>query len=153
MEGLSSVIKAVCIISAAICMIDCLVAGTRFKNQMKFLLNLVFVTVIITPIINGVFTLELPELDMSVVTEYEDTDELYIEEIKKQTGANISAVLKQQLEASGINCSDIETNINISETNSISINSVTVKADDFEAAVQVIRNSLGAETEVYDGNS
>ncbi len=153
MEEFAKVIKAVCIISAGICLVDGLASGTRLKNQMKFLLNLVFITVVVTPIISGTFSLELPKLDIQSITDYGDSEMLYHEELKRQTGANISLVLEQQLSAAGINCTEIETNINISETNSISISSVTVKADDFEAAARVIRNSLGAETEVYNGNS
>ena len=59
----------------------------------------------------------------------------------------------QQIEAAGIKCEKIETEVNISETNSISISSVTIRADNFEAAAKVVRNSLGAETEVYNGNT
>lgn len=153
MDDLRTIIRSVCIISAAICLIDSLAAGTRFKNQMKFLLNLIFITVIVTPVLKGTLKFEMPDIGEYTIPEYSDADSLYREELKKQTGANISSVLVQQLEAAGIKCSNIETDVNISETNSIFISSVTVSADNFEAAAAVIRNSLGAETEVLDGNS
>lgn len=153
MEGLNAVIKSVCIISAAICLIEGLSAGTRFKNQMRFLLDLIFVTIIVTPVLKGSFEFEMPDIEQYMAIDYSESEGIYQEEIKRQTEANISSVLMQQLEAAGINCSSIETNINISETNSISISSVTVSADNFEAAAEVIRNSLGAETEVFDVNS
>ncbi|MBQ8298205.1 MAG: hypothetical protein IJX77_10535 [Ruminococcus sp.] len=153
MEGFGTLIKSVCIISASVFLINGLAAGTRFKNQMKFLLNLVFITVISTPILKGTLEFDLPDIEKYMSLEYDDSMSLYHEEMKKQTGENISAVLKQQIEAAGINCTEIETEVNISETNSISISRVTVSADNFEAAAEVIRNSLGAETEVYNGNS
>lgn len=153
MEGLNAVIKSVCIISAAICLIEGLSAGTRFKNQVRFLLDLIFVTVIVTPVLKGSFEFEMPDIEQYLTVDYSESEGIYQEEIKRQTEENISSVLMQQLEAAGINCSSIETNINISETNSISISSVTVNADNFEAAAEVIRNSLGAETEVFDVNS
>lgn len=153
MEGLNAVIKSVCIISAAICLIEGLSAGTRFKNQVRFLLDLIFVTVIVTPVLKGSFEFEMPDIEQYLTIDYSESEGIYQEEIKRQTEENISSVLMQQLEAAGINCSSIETNINISETNSISISSVTVNADNFEAAAEVIRNSLGAETEVFDVNS
>ncbi len=152
MESIKEIIRAVCIISAAICIMDGLVSGTRLKNQMKFLLNLIFVTVIATPILKGTLKFELPDLKQYTLPEYTQEDELYNEEIRIQTGENISSVLLQQLEAAGIECSKIETKVNISETNSIYISNVTVSADDFQSAAQVIRNSLGEETEVIDGN-
>ncbi|MBE6861285.1 MAG: hypothetical protein E7497_00080 [Ruminococcus sp.] len=152
MDNLKEIIRAVCIISAAICIMDGLVSGTRLKNQMKFLLNLIFITVIVTPFLKGTLKFELPDLKNYTLPEYTKQDELYNEEIRIQTGENISSVLLQQLEAAGVECSKIETNVNISETNSIYISNVTVSADDFQAAAQVIRNSLGEETEVIDGN-
>lgn len=153
MDGLKDIIKAVCIISAAICMIEGLAAGTKFKNQMKFLLNLIFITVIVTPVLKGSFEFEMPDISQYMTPEYSDSEYLYQEEMKKQTSTNISSVLMQQLKAAGINCSEIVTDVNISETNSISISSVTVSADNFQAAAEIIKNSLGAETEVFDGNS
>ena len=58
----------------------------------------------------------------------------------------------EQIKASGIKCEEIKVSVNISETNSIDINSITVSADNYEAAADVIRSSLGAETEVRNGN-
>lgn len=153
MEGLGSVIKSVCIISAAICLIEGIAAGTRFRNQMKFLLNLVFIIVVAMPVLKGTFEFELPDIEKYMTSEYSESEEIYLEELKNQTAENIRSVLMQQLEAAGINCSEIEIEVNISETNSISISSVTVSADNYEAAAEVIRNSLGAETEVYNGNT
>lgn len=151
MEQFRAVIKSVCIISAAVCILDGLAAGTRFRNQMKFLLNLIFITVIAAPVLQGTFDFEMPELDRYMTEDYDSAGELYQEELRRQTGENISAVLMQQLEAAGIKCTGIETDINISETNSISISSVTVSADDFGAASEIIRSSLGGDTEVING--
>ena len=152
MDDIKELIRAVCIISAAICIMDGLVSGTRLKNQMKFLLNLIFVTVIATPFLKGTLKFELPDIRDYTLPEYTQQEEIYNEQICMQTSENISSVLMQQLEAAGIECSKIETSVNISETNSIYISNVTVSADDFEAAAQVIKNSLGEETEVIDGN-
>ena len=43
--------------------------------------------------------------------------------------------------------------VNISEDNSISISKVTVSAEDFAAASEIIRNCLGSETEVENGDN
>lgn len=153
MEELSAVIKSVCIISAAICLLEGITEGTRLKNQMKFLLNMIFVIVIAAPFLRGTATLELPDISRYTEPEYSDADELYREEMAEQTGLNISTVLRQQLEAAGVKCEDIQTDVNISETNSISISKVTVISSNFAAAEIIIRNSLGEETEVINGNA
>lgn len=150
MESIRTVISAVCVISAAISIIEGLTAGTRLKSQIKFLLNLVFVTVTLTPLLKGTMKLELPDLKDYTLAEYSQAEELYNEQLKAKTGENISAVLLSQLEAAGIECSYIETSVNISETNSIYITSVTVSTDNFQAAARVIKNSLGEETEVIN---
>lgn len=153
MDKLSAIIKSVCIISAAICIVDGLASGTRFKNQMKMLLNLIFALVISAPILQGALNLELPDISQYESPDYSEADLIYREQIQKQTAENVSEVLKEQINAAGINCDKIEIDVNISETNSISISSVTISADNFEAAAEVIKNSLGAETEVYNGNT
>lgn len=152
MENIKEIIQAVCIISAAICIIDGLASGTRLKNQMKFLLNLVFITAITAPLVKGTLTFEMPDISKYMLNDNSEAEQMYSDELCLQTGRNISSVLLQQLEAAGISCDEIETNINISETNSISISNVTVCADDFEAASRLIKNSLGEDTEVLNGN-
>ncbi len=153
MDGFKSMIRAVCIISAAICLIEQLTSGTRFRNQMKFLLNMIFVMVIAAPFAKGTLEFELPDINKYLMPDSSESQEIYHDELERQTSENISAVLMEQINAAGINCTGIEMDINISETNSISISSVTVESDNFEAAAEIIRNSLGAETEVLNGNT
>jgi hypothetical protein len=152
MESITSLIKSVCIISGAICLVEILVSGTRFQNQIKFLLNLILITVILTPLVKGTYEFELPDIG-EYNDNYSDSENIYNEELKRQTSENISAVLMEQITAAGINCSNIDTNVNISESEGIFISSVTVSSDDFQAAAEIIRNSLGADTEVLNGNT
>lgn len=152
MENITAAIKSVCIISAVICIVDSLTAGTRFRSQIKLILNLVLIIVIAAPLVKGTFELNLPDLSLYEMSDYSNTENVYREEMLYTTGENISAVLRSQLEAAGIVCDKIETSVNISETNSISISSVTISTDNFEAAAEIIRNSLGSDTEVLHGN-
>lgn len=152
MDNLSAAVKAVCMISAAICVVESLTAGTKFRNQIRYILNLIFVIVIAAPLVKGGFELELPDLSQYELSDNGEIETLYNEAMLEATSANISSVILSQLEAAGINCSEIETSVNISETNSISISSVTISTDNFEAAAEIIRNSLGSDTEVLDGN-
>ena len=152
MESITAAIKSVCIVSAAVCIIESLTAGTKFRNQMKLILNLILIIVITYPLLKGSFELELPDITQYEFSDYSLAESVYNEEMLRATAENISSVLRSQLEAAGIKCDKIETSVNISETNSISISSVTISTGDFEAAAEIIRNSLGSETEVLDGN-
>lgn len=150
MDGLKETIGSVCAISALICIIDGITSGTRLKNQMKFLLNLLFILVAVTPLLKGAADIELPKLSDFSISEVSASDSSYRAELERQTAENISSVLARQLEAAGIRFDKIETNVNISETNSISISSVTVAADDFDEAARIIRSSLGEDMEVLN---
>lgn len=150
MEELKNAVIAVCAASGAICAVDSLAAGTRLRSQMKLLLSMVLMLVAVTPFIRGGFDLELP--DMSVYSsDFAYTAEIYSAELARQTAENIAEVLRSQIAAAGIECGDIEVEVNISDDMSISISRVTVSAADFEGASAVIRSSLGSDTEVYNG--
>lgn len=153
MENVTAMIKSVCIISAAICIAESLIEGMKLKNQVSFLLNLIFMLVISAPLIQGTFEFELPDISKYELSDYSEAENVYNEELLRTTEENISSVLKSQVEAAGIICSEIKTSVNISETNSILISSVTICTDNFEAAEEIIKNSLGTDTEVYDGNT
>lgn len=152
MEEFKASVLVVCTVSAGICIVENLVSGTGLKNQMKLLLRLIFAVVIVTPFIRGSFRLELPELDDFDAADYEYSQELYREELCSQMSESISRVLLEQLTAAGIGCSEIVTEVNISDENSIYISRVIVSTDNFEAAKAVIVNNLGSETEVVNGN-
>ncbi len=153
MNDFTASVKCICIASAAIFLIENLIGGTRLKNQMKLLMKLVFAIVLIYPFAKGGYDLELPEVNSYEYQDFTGISELYSAELIKQTSDNISEVLRRQITASGINCSEIETEVNISEDNVISINRVIITADDFDAAAEIVRNSVGSETEVIDGDN
>ncbi|MDE6833956.1 MAG: hypothetical protein K2J39_06920 [Ruminococcus sp.] len=152
MEDLKNAVMAVCIISAGVCMIENMVSGTRLKTQMKFLLNLTVVTVLVASFTKGGIAFEMPDFSNYNQQNYETSKEVYNDEICRQTAENISSVLKEQLTASGINCTEILTEVNISDDNSIFISKVTINADDFGSAVRIVRNIIGSSAEVVNGS-
>ncbi|MBR6792184.1 MAG: hypothetical protein IKM49_03580 [Ruminococcus sp.] len=154
MEEIKTAVKAICILTVSICMTEYLTSWTRLKNQMKYILNGIFILIFTVLVINTVSSVQLPSLeDYAEIQSTYDSNELYISEIKAQTEANITLVLQQQLDSYGIKYENIETTVNISETNSISISKVTVTAEDFKSAERIIKNSLGEETEVINGDN
>ncbi|MDE6035959.1 MAG: hypothetical protein K2G36_08635 [Ruminococcus sp.] len=152
MEDLKNAVMAVCIISAGVCMIENLVSGTRLKTQMKFLLNLTVVTVLVASFAKGGVSFEMPDFSTYSQQDYGISEEVYNNEICRQTAENVSSAILQQLTASGINCTEIQTEVNISDDNSIFINKVTIRSDDFGKAVEIIRNIIGDSVEVVNGS-
>lgn len=150
MEDFKNAVMAVCIVSAGVCIIENMVTATKLKLQMKLLLNLTVATVLIASFTKGGISFELPDFPSYDADEYSYS--LYSEEMCRQTAENISDILLEQLSASGINCSKIETEVNISDDNSIFISKVTISADDFGKATEIIRNSIGSDTEVINGD-
>lgn len=153
MESLKNSVIAVCTVSAAICIMESLVSGTRLKNQMKLILNLVLITAAAAPFFKEGFHIDLFEPGSFSSADYGYSQEIYNEELRRQTSYNISSVLLQQIQAAGISCEKIETEVNIPEDGSISITKVTLKTDNFKKAAEIVRSSLGSEMEVVNEDS
>ena len=152
MEHLKNSAAAICVVSAGVCLIGGLTSGTRLRKQMKVLLDLIFAAVIISPFISGGLDLELPSPEEYDISGFGEASAIYNDALRKQISYNISEVLLGQINSSGIACYKIETDVNISDDGSISINRVILIADDFEKAAEIVRSSLGQDTEVVNEN-
>ena len=154
MEEFKNAIRVICIVSAAVCIIENLVSGTKLRNQIKLILNLILIMTIISPFIGGGFSFDLPDFNKYDNTDFTYSQEVYNEELIRQASENVSAVLFEQITAAGINCEKIETDVNIFDDGSIFISKVIINADDFDSAATIVRSSIGSnETEVINGNS
>lgn len=152
MDKFRASVTAVAVASAAVCLVESLVSGTRLRKQMKLLLDAVLAIVILIPFANGSIAFEMPEISDIPQPESNHALEIYNESLSRTAAENVGAVLYEQLGAAGISCGKLDIDVNISAEGSISISRVTVNADDFEAARDIIRNSLGSGTEVIDGS-
>ena len=152
MENFVAAVRAVCYVSVGICIVQSITEGTRLRAQAEFILKLIFAVAVTSPIVSGVFNIELPDLSAFDRNDYSYSAEIYENELCTQLSENISAVLREQLAAAGIKAEKIQTEVNISEDGSISINRVIISTSDFEASAQLIRGSIGQETEVINGS-
>lgn len=150
MENIKFAVMAVCIVSAVKCLIGSITAVSKLKNQIGMLLNLLLAVVMISPFVNGLSDFELPEISDYELTGYDYSDDIYASALAEQTAMNVESVLIQQISSAGIQCEKINAEINISPDYSISISRVTVTSEDFEAVAEIIRKSLGDETEVIN---
>lgn len=153
MEGFKNAVAAVCIVSAGICTVENLVSGMRLASQVKMVLELILALVIIAPLADGLPEVRMPDFERYRTTGSTYHEELYNEEMCRQTAENIGAVLSTQISAAGVEVFDIAADVNISQDGSIYISSVTLSVSDFDTAASIVRSSLGGDTEVINGDS
>lgn len=153
MEDLVSAAGGVCAVTALICVMRMIAGGTRLKGQAELIAKLVLAASVISLFSEGTISFEVPDINYGSVQDFSASEQLYDDELIRQTGENISEVLRGQLEAAGIDAEKIETEVNILADGSIIINRVIISSADNEAAADIIRSSLGQETEVVNGNS
>lgn len=150
---INETIRSVCILSGGICAVRHIVGETGFAEQIEFILKLILMIFIVSPFVSGGISFELPEITNYEYVEYGVTQAGYEDELKVQTAENVSQVLLEQVSAANVICEKIDTEVNISDDGSIIISKVIVSADDFEKAAEIIRNTLGSETEVVNGDN
>lgn len=153
MENVTIYVKAVCVTAVGICIVSHITEGTRLRSQAEFIYRLIFAIVVAGLIFNGRKQIELPDLSSFDSNEFSFSTEVYDNAVAEQTASNISDILLSQLNAAAILVDDIVTEVNISEDSGISINRVIIRTADFERAAEIIRSSLGQETEVVNGNN
>jgi len=151
MGDFTEAVRTVCFVSVGICLIGKISGATKLKAQLEFIFKLILAVVIVSSFFSGDIEFDLSDIKGLCVAESTDYSGIYENELARQTGENISDVLMSQLRAAGITVEKIRTEVNISEDGSISINKVIVEAEEPEAAADLIRNSLGQETEVING--
>ena len=152
MEGFVFAVRAVCFASAGICLVRCITDGTKLRGQADFVLKFIFAVVVVSPVVNGVLNIELPDMSAFDSIDYSYSSEIYENEMRIQLSENISSVLENQLKAAGIKTEKIETEVNIMQDGCIDISRVIISTSDFEASADIIRSSIGQETEVINGS-
>lgn len=152
MEGLNSAVRAICAVSAVMCVVEALAGGTRLKGQLRLILDLILALVLTAPFVKGGIDFQLPVIDQADLSAYGYSQEVYLAQVKAQSEENIASVLAEQVSGAGISCENVSVEVNISPDLSIDISKVELKTDSFSQAAEVVRSSLGAETEVVDGD-
>lgn len=150
-DGIKTAAAAICAVSAGGALICGIFGGTVLRRQLRLLLDIILAIVLTAPFAGGGTEAEIPEVCTFDMGEYNYSQELYKEALREQTAENIAELLRQQIEAAGIECGEIEPEVNISEDMSIDIERVVLTAEDYSAAAEIVKDSLGADTEVADG--
>ncbi|MBQ8960803.1 MAG: hypothetical protein IJ071_06245 [Ruminococcus sp.] len=152
MEGLNSAVRALCAVSAGICMVEALAGGTKLRAQLRLILDLILALVLTAPFVSGGLDFRLPAVNEADLSAYGYSQEAYLAQMRAQSEENIASVLAEQIAAAGISCEKVSVEADISPDMSIYITKVELETDSFSEAAQVVKSSLGAETEVVNGD-
>lgn len=132
-----------CFLGIVMTIFSRLYPSEKFEKQIKTIFSLIFVLSIVTPIAKD--KLDLPDISKTITasSDYyqsisENTDEYFIRSLE----SNISANLKAKLNEAEFYPLEIQTIVNISEDNSISINEVRVIMQSKECS-DVIEELIG----------
>lgn len=152
METFHMVSITACFLGIVITVFSKLYPSEKFEKQMKTIFTLIFLLSVVAPFVNG--NLSLPEINetVSASSEYyqsinKNADEYFIQSLEN----NISANLMSELKKSEIYPVDIQTIVNISENNSISISEVRVTVRDETDSDEVkkyVSENVGKEIKV-----
>ena len=152
METFRMISATACFLGISITVFSRLYPSEKFEKQMKTIFSLVFLISILTPILNG--NLQLPDISETVAasnTYYQEistnADEYFIKSVEN----NISIRLEAELNSKNIFPLEIQTSVNISDDNSISISEVNVFVSDAEYEDEIkscIYAGVGKDTSV-----
>lgn len=153
METFRMISLTACFLGIVITIFSRIYPSEKFEKQMKTIFSLVFVISVINPVVNG--KLQFPDIREAVTasSDYyqeisDNTDDYLVKSIENNISRNIVAELNQN----NIFPQEIQTNINISEDNCISISEVQVIVDNEEYSDEIkrfIQKTVGEKVTVY----
>ena len=153
MSDITSAVRSICVVTACIFIISSITEGTRLRRQAGFILKFIFAIAVVSSFVGGIKNIELPDISLFESGDYCFSTDSFDSAVAQQTAANITDVLRSQLSSVGIDAEKIDVDVNISKESGISINRVIIRTAEFDRAAEIIRSSLGQETEVINGNS
>ena len=140
METFRMISVTACFLGIVITFFSKMYPSEKFEKQMKTIFSLIFLISVLTPVLNG--NLQFPDISETVSASsayYQEisvnADEFFIRSVEN----NISIRLESELNSKNIFPIEIQTSVNISENNSISINEVNVLVTDIELNDEIKR--------------
>lgn len=143
-----------CFIGITVSAADILKPSEKFAGNIRLVFAAVFLLVLFTPLINGSFSLSDELSDSVSANAYvSDIENGVNNEMKSIVEKNLSASLREQLAAQNINCKEISVIVNIEDDYSINISEVYVTGGYSKKTEEVIKNVLGKNVNVYEGEA
>lgn len=147
METCRQAALCACAVSLAYGILTHMLPADRFAKQLRLIMTLVLLIALIQPFVGR--TVSLPTLGLP-----EDTREAYAQQytdaLARQTEEELGETLRQQLEAAGIACQELQVGIHIDRQGGIDIREVRLQCADFQAAAALLREALGTDTTITE---
>ncbi|MGN1481664.1 hypothetical protein [Porcipelethomonas sp.] len=145
MEFMKKIILCACFLSIVITIADSIQPGEKFSRQLEMIFSLVFVTGIVSVALSCDFDFEIPAFaEVEDYDSYNNLDDTADQAVKDETEKRINEYIENLLEENGIGFEKISSEININEDNSISINRIGYKGEEFEQARSIICENIDA---------
>lgn len=148
MYEIQKIVFIACIMAVIISIFNILYPGKKFTRQVRMIFSAIFILSIAVPIINADF--EFESFDTYIQNDsYISVNENVQNAFKQTAEENISDALEEKILLHGMNVEKIETSINISEDNSISISEVRIiSKNPSNELYNLIRNEVETDTEI-----
>lgn len=111
----------------------------KYAKQMRIIFSLIFILCLVKPLVGCIesFSDTVESIDVIKDNIAESSDNS-LEYFKKSVERNISSQMMDILTDNGIDAKEIKTSINISESGSISINEITIAAENAAQGAEII---------------
>lgn len=150
MDQLKAILTTACLLSLTIGLCNVLKPGVIFEKQIRFIISLIFVLGLVSPILSlksdGVcvtFAKSSGEVNAQSLTEQMYDEILIITEDKTETA------LLELLSSNGVECEDLQIQAHIDEGQCIYISEVSVVCDEPQRTCEILRESLGEEVVLH----
>jgi len=147
---LRNTVLAVCMISAGASLLGGIVSGTRLGRHVTFTVDLILLAALLSPFVSILRPGYVSSVFSDITFDEESAGKKYRKMLCAETAGRIKEMINEQMNARGIYCAGIEPVLNISDKGCIIIECVRIETSSPDAAAEVIRYCLGAETEVID---
>lgn len=150
MDGFRVIALTAGLISIVTVIFDTIYPSEKYSNQMRIIFSLVFVLSIAAPFMDG-------RVDVNDISTYADVSSSNIENIGDSTEKyfirsienNISRNIGAYLTENQISFKEIKTSINISSSDSISINEIEIAVNDTareDEIIALVKSKTGQDT-------
>lgn len=150
MEQLKAVITAACLLSIAAGLCDLIRPDQQFRPQIRFLISLLFVIGLTSPLLHLDADLVLSDpLDVQQTVQEEKLADTAEALILEETARRTEDALRELLSQNGIACTEMEVSLHIDELQCISISEVRTECSDMQRGCALLEMQLGEGVTIH----
>ena len=154
MSGLQTVCVTLCYTCIAVSIISLLVPQKRTRRVMGFVIGLFFISTMTSAVAEQVDQIQLSDIEQEEITIPEYSEEDFDNEIAQMTADNLTSALNELLLNEGIQASDIQLTLKISDKGRISVVRAVIYINEADRSRtsdirSIIYRNIAKEPEIY----